>query len=78
LARLELPPSPDLILLDLIMPKMDCWEFRTAQQQDPILAKIPVVLITAVPEGTDSLKAAGCVHKPVQLSRLLEAVERAC
>src|SRR3954470_23175677 len=38
---------PCVILLDLMMPVMDGWEFRRQQQGDPRLSKIPVVVITA-------------------------------
>ena len=38
---------PRLILLDLMMPVMDGWQFRAAQRQDANLAEIPVVLLSA-------------------------------
>ena len=38
---------PGVILLDLMMPIMDGWEFRRQQQDDPKLSSIPVVAITA-------------------------------
>src|SRR5512142_2938239 len=38
---------PDLIVLDLMMPVMDGWEFRSAQRRDPALASIPVIVISA-------------------------------
>ena len=37
-------PSPDLIILDLLMPVMDGWEFRVRQKEDPELAKVPVLV----------------------------------
>ena len=37
----------DLVLLDLMMPKMNGWEFRARQLADPSLASIPVVVMTA-------------------------------
>lgn len=39
-------PRPKLILLDLMMPEMNGWEFRKVQQSDPALAGIPVAIIT--------------------------------
>ncbi len=39
---LHASPKPDLILLDLMMPIMDGWQFRVAQKEDPELATIPV------------------------------------
>src|SRR5262245_16483221 len=47
--------APDLILLDLMMPEMDGWEFRRHQQADPKLADVPVVVLTAL----DQSRAAG-------------------
>jgi CheY-like chemotaxis protein len=38
---------PDVIVLDLLMPHMDGWDFRTAQLNSPSIAKIPVVVISA-------------------------------
>src|SRR5579859_5671182 len=38
---------PRLILLDLEMPVMDGWQFRKRQQQDPILSRIPVVILSS-------------------------------
>src|SRR5262245_11780841 len=38
---------PDLILLDLMMPIMDGWEFRRRQVADPNLSRVPVVVLSA-------------------------------
>jgi CheY-like chemotaxis protein len=71
--------APRLILLDLMMPVMDGWQFRHAQLEDPQLARIPVVVLSAMTNlrarGAD-LHAAECLAKPVDLSHLLEAVSR--
>jgi CheY-like chemotaxis protein len=47
LERLGSEPRPDLILLDLMMPGMDGWQFRAEQKKHPVLARIPVVVLTA-------------------------------
>src|ERR1700679_2088809 len=39
--------KPDLILLDLMMPVMDGLSFKAQSSQDPSLAKIPVVIMSA-------------------------------
>jgi CheY-like chemotaxis protein len=79
LARLQSEPPPCLILLDLMMPVMNGWEFRAAQRRDPALAEIPVVLISAL-EGLErlagNLAAAGYLRKPLDLGTLLEIVAR--
>ena len=41
------PQPPDLILLDLMMPVMDGWEFRIAQRADQMLSKIPLIAMSA-------------------------------
>ncbi len=82
LARLKAarrPPS--LILLDLMMPVMDGWEFRLAQQRDPELARIPVVVISAdhaLPQKISQLAVEGYLPKPFELATLLDTVQRYC
>jgi len=69
---------PGLILLDIAMPLMTGTEFLREQQRDPLLAAIPVVLITA--RDNFDLEAAGCVvailHKPIDLDTLLATVQQ--
>jgi CheY-like chemotaxis protein len=68
---------PSVILLDLMMPVMDGYEFRARQLQDPLLRTIPVICVTAVPpleSDTKKLQVDGCVHKPVDWEELLKAV----
>lgn len=70
---------PRVILLDLMMPEMNGWEFRNAQLRDPALAAIPVVVMTAdghANEKAASLGAEGYLRKPVDLDELLEKVSR--
>ena len=72
---------PFLILLDLMMPVMDGWEFRRAQLGEPTLASIPVVLISAhdeVARAGTTLGAAGVVRKPVDIEEMLRTVEELC
>jgi CheY-like chemotaxis protein len=74
-------PSPSLILLDLDMPGMNGWVFRTEQQRDPALAGIPIVVLSGVhdPAGaTGYLEAAGHITKPVDGERLLAVVREHC
>jgi CheY-like chemotaxis protein len=70
---------PCVILLDLMMPVMDGWEFRRQQQQDPRWSKIPVVVITAGGKyGANSIAAEQILPKPLQLDRVLEALAQYC
>jgi len=70
-------PRPDVILLDLMMPIKDGWEFRVAQKRDAALASIPVVAMSA----DDSPKAAaidaeGYVKKPFKYPELVASIVR--
>ncbi len=71
---------PCAILLDLMMPGMDGWDFRHEQALDPDLSDIPVVIITAVGFSETSVKAQfgdiEFVPKPVPVDALLAAVRR--
>lgn len=67
---------PDLILLDLMMPKMNGWEFREAQLRDDRLAKIPVVVLSATGERARPIDAALVLRKPITLDSLLSAVRK--
>jgi CheY-like chemotaxis protein len=70
---------PDLILLDLMLPGMDGWEFRQRQRVDPALAPVPVVLLSGTDglgRAAESLAAAGFLEKPVDVAQLLAEVRR--
>jgi CheY-like chemotaxis protein len=70
---------PCVILLDLMMPVMDGWEFRRRQQGDPRLAQVPVVVITAAGKyGTSSIDAACVLPKPLRLEHVLDALQQYC
>lgn len=79
LAALQQGPCPSLILLDLMMPEMDGFEFRAAQQRSKLHAAIPVVVISAVRDAVpkaSKLEAAAALRKPIRLEALLEVVAR--
>jgi CheY-like chemotaxis protein len=67
---------PDLILLDLMMPVMDGWQFLQIKQRDPTFAQMPVIAITAV-KSTHSLEIP-CLEKPLSFEQLLKAVKTYC
>ncbi len=68
---------PELILLDLMMPEMNGWQFREEQLKDAALRGIPVIVMTAS-RGFDghAILAEEILYKPVGLGELIEAVER--
>lgn len=70
---LETAPAPGLILLDLLMPGMDGWEFRHSQKQVVRLARIPVISISAAGKLLDADMA---LRKPLDIDELLRAVKR--
>jgi CheY-like chemotaxis protein len=77
----ELPVLPCLILLDLMMPDMDGWQFRAEQRRDPRLAAIPVIILSAagdLPARTAKLGVEGVMQKPIHIGELLAAVKRYC
>lgn len=72
-------PKPDLILLDLMMPIMDGFQFYQAQQADPQLSNIPVVVMTAggnVEAKVQSLGVQAYFRKPLDVDRLFATIER--
>ena len=68
-------PRPDAILLDLMMPVMNGWEFRAWQKRDAALSGTPVVVITASesPQAA-SIDATRVLTKPFSLRELVDVV----
>lgn len=72
-----LAPLPALILLDLMMPGMNGWEFREEQIRDPTLRKVPVVVMTASTSlDRNPIHANEVLRKPVAIPVLLQAIAR--
>jgi len=77
LERLGTMPPPDLIILDLMMPVMDGWQFRIEQKNDPALAQIPVIAISAdASSKAAAIDAAAYLNKPFDHAKLMSAVDR--
>jgi CheY-like chemotaxis protein len=76
LAELRDGSPPDLILLDLMMPVMDGWQFREEQLRDPSLEAIPVVVLSADAGLRDKAGYFGgaFLAKPVNIDALLAAI----
>jgi CheY-like chemotaxis protein len=84
LARVRQTP-PDLILLDMMMPGMDGFEFLARLRANPHSAGIPLLIISAIGESLDmsidedgarTLGVAAILPKPLNLPTLIEHVER--
>ena len=72
---------PDLILMDISLPKMDGWQVTKALKSNPETKGIPVIALTAHALSTDRQKAfeIGCDDydtKPVEFGRLSEKIEQ--
>jgi CheY-like chemotaxis protein len=81
LTWLRASPAPALILLDLSMPVMNGEAFRQEQRNDPLLALIPVIVLSAAAGLADKVRRMqidGCLRKPVDLNLLLLTVGRYC
>jgi CheY-like chemotaxis protein len=69
-------PPPSLILLDLMMPVMNGWEFADALKRDSQLTRIPVVIVTAYGDQAKAIDASGVITKPVELEALFHVVRQ--
>ncbi len=57
LKYLQANNKPDLILIDLMMPVMDGYAFRTEQLKSPVWSKIPTVVMSAEANAKEKMKA---------------------
>ena len=74
-------PRPDLILLDLNMPRMNGRELLKILKDDPDLGRIPVVILTTSEQEADILRSydTGCnsyIQKPVDMDQFVHAVRQ--
>lgn len=72
---------PDLIILDLSMPKMDGYAVCARLQEDPLTASIPIIIFTARSQPADRARAAefpirDFVLKPFSPRDLSERIKR--
>ncbi len=78
LKRME-ASAPDLVTVDLNMPVMDGRTLMERMRTTPVLADVPVLVLSGASEAPDwvkTTKAAGFLHKPFKLDELTRAVER--
>ncbi len=79
---IEMAPKilPDLILLDIMMPKVDGFRVQQALKENPSTQKIPIIFITAKAEPENAEKAimAGArayIEKPFDLEQLTQTIQ---
>jgi DNA-binding response OmpR family regulator len=79
--RHRAPDVPCLVLLDLAMPRLSGSEFRRAQLGDPIVAGVPVAVMsgaTDLEQRGQAMGAVAIVAKPINCDVLLGVVRRYC
>jgi CheY-like chemotaxis protein len=79
--RHRAPHVPCLVLLDLKMPRLGGHEFRRAQLGDPIVASVPVAVMSGAVDAeqrAQDLGAVATLTKPIDFNRLLDIVKRYC
>ena len=69
---------PSVILLDLMMPRMDGWQFLSEWRSRPETPRIPIVLLSGVGAIPDAPGVADFLRKPVSAEKLLRCVRRYC
>ena len=72
---------PDVILLDLVMPVMDGWEFLDEQRKDPRLQAIPTIVVSGVPSHHPrclEMPPVRFLPKPYTIEQLLASIEAEC
>ena len=73
--------KPDLVLLDIVMPKVDGWQLLKAIRSDEATRELPVVMLTANRETSSliesqSQKATDYLMKPFDIEKLLRFINR--
>ncbi|HNV85551.1 MAG TPA: response regulator [Candidatus Omnitrophota bacterium] len=70
--------SPDMVLLDILMPKMDGYGFVLRMKEENLLSKTPVIMLTAKDNMKDLFEMEGVsdyIVKPFQAAELLNKIE---
>src|SRR4051812_48407004 len=70
--------TPCVIILDMMMPRMNGWQFLDEQRLDPRFSGIPVIVCSAYTESAKAVRPSAFVAKPVQLPSLTNAVRSFC
>jgi CheY-like chemotaxis protein len=81
LARLKEAPLPDLVLLDLRMPKLNGFEVFEHMKKDPEISRIPVVFTSAdanidLEQMSKEMKACACLIKPFEHQEMYDKIRK--
>lgn len=74
--RTAIADPPDVVVTDCMMPEMDGMDLSRAMHHERSLAKVPVVLVSALVTPPPDVQAAGFLRKPFAVSQLLEIIDR--
>ncbi|MEW6057727.1 MAG: response regulator [Bdellovibrionota bacterium] len=69
---------PQLILLDIMMPVMDGWQFLRERNHHPALLGVPVYVMSAIRDARLQEPAEGFLRKPIELDDLIGLIEKHC
>lgn len=71
-------PKPCLVLLDMMMPIMNGRQFLDEVMKSSILAPIPVLIVSAIADKTNTEGAVGFLKKPIDIDVILSMVSKYC
>lgn len=71
-------PIPCLVLLDMMMPIMNGREFLDIIMKDSMLAPLPVLIVSAIADATNSKGSIGFLKKPIDIDVVLDVVGQYC
>ncbi len=74
--KLDKNPTAGLILLDLMMPVMNGWEFVDELKSRNQLGNVPIIVVSAYSERAKSIECSDFVLKPLELDSLLQSVKK--
>jgi DNA-binding response OmpR family regulator len=78
LESLEEYPNAGLVILDLMMPIMNGWQFLKAFRANPVLSSIPVIVISAAHDRVVPSGAQEFIPKPIEFDSFLQTVRQYC
>lgn len=78
LEKLTVIPKPCLVLLDMMMPIMNGREFLDTVMKDSTLAPLPILIVSAIADRTNTEGSVGFLKKPIDINVVLDVVSQYC